>query len=184
MPPPEVQVQLWSRVVQMPRRIAGLRHRVEKAEGSGEIELKFGYYSMNLHKQTPDPDRVKMEKTNCCTICSRRKGPDIFEVVYSEESAVPQLPIFRRWLDQRRRGDYHGGDDDQEGFGDREDTESVSSAAIGNLYAEEFGWQCCIVTGREHDTAWQEKRADCARGSFTDLDSILVGNKERWDLLG
>lgn len=183
-PPGEVQVQLWKLLVQIPRRVAGFRHRVEKSKttpGAVEIELKFGAYSKHLHKQTPEPDGAeKLKEARCCTICSRRDAPDIFEVVSYEESVVPQLPIFRRWLEGL--GDWDGDEDPTD---DGEQQGAVGIATITNLYAEEFGWRCCVTTRKEDNLAWKERRANDARLWLTDLRSILVGkDKVRWNVMG
>ncbi|KAL2020774.1 hypothetical protein VTK56DRAFT_7972 [Thermocarpiscus australiensis] len=188
MPSLNVQVQLWVNIVQMARRVAAFKHRVEKSKtmpastAAGPIELRFGTCSMRYHKQKPDPLELKrITEARCCYICSRSEAPDIFEVVNAEESVVPRLEVFQRWLDQVCE---QGSDDEKNVDLDGED-DGLSWVTIARLYAEEFGWQCCIATGQEGNTAWQETRASDARRRFKSLETLFVGkSKRRWDILG
>ncbi|KAK4135197.1 hypothetical protein BT67DRAFT_455274 [Trichocladium antarcticum] len=203
MPPLKEQVRLWKHCVQMPRRVATRRHRVERmnARRPVPVKLEFRACSMGLHEQEPDAaELAKLKNTTCCSICSRSQAPDIFEVVQCEESAVPQLDVFRRWLAQPRDEDW----DDKgpprginlAGMGDSESDECadgvdddgaalVSWVTIAHLYAEEFGWNCCTATGN-NGIEWQVKRAgDARRRLYVCPRNLLVGeSKVRWDIMG
>jgi hypothetical protein len=199
MPPLKEQVKLWKYCVQMSRRVATLHHRVDKANASrpvdDQITLTFGACSMNLHKQEPDPAELeKIQNSGCCSICSRYQAPDVFEVVECEESVVTQLEVFRRWLgeprgegwgeEERRGGEDDSGEESEESEDD-EEGEVVSWVTIARLYAEEFGWKCCIATGKQ-DMDWQEKRAaDARRGQSNTPKKLLIDDwKTRWDIMG
>lgn len=208
MPALKEQVRLWKYCVQMPRRVATRRHRVERMNARRPVPVKpeFRACSMHLHKQEPGAaELAKLKNTMCCSICSRSRAPDIFEVVQREESAVPQLDVFRRWLAQPRDENWNdqepprginlagmndsdsesdecadgadGADDDGPAF--------VSWMTIAHLYSEEFGWNCCIVTGKDA-IAWQVKRAgDAWKSLYVCPRDLLVGeSKVRWDMLG
>lgn len=202
MPPPNVQIKLWLYCVQIPRRVAALRHRYEKAKANGdgpwkpEDKLWFSPWSRYLHKQKVAQEDINaISNRTCCSICSRSQPPDIFEVVHTEESAVPQLDVFRSWLGQNggnvggSYGDEEGeeGEEEKEEEGDEEEAENdpVGWKAIADLYAEGFGWMCCIVQGRD-DEKWQETRAeDYRKFSVGSPRKLLIGDRgRRWDILG
>lgn len=65
--------------------------------------------------------------------CDRFTCPDIFEITDMEESMVPYLP---EWQDMDDRMLY-------------------------DLYAEEFGWSCCINGDKRDDLEFQK---ECANG--------------------
>ncbi|KAL2261490.1 hypothetical protein VTK26DRAFT_4065 [Humicola hyalothermophila] len=190
MPPLDVQVQLWAQCVQMQRRVAAIKHRAEKAKASGngpwkpDDVVRFNYYSQNMHGQEVDPEeRDRISQVRCCSICSRTQEPDIFETVLTEESVVPQLDVFRVWLEQN-------GGNVKESISDRDAgaTGMVGWETIAELYAAEFGWRCCTVRGEKGEEALeiQQTRAGYARsGWFNNVSGLLVeGNRQRWDLLG
>ena len=198
MPPLNEQLRLWKLCVQMPRRVAALKHRVAKSQsGAGAdnvlaIKPRFGAMSAHLHKQDPDPDLLEQAEVvsgACCVACTRSSEPDIFEVVMFEESAVPHLPVFGRFLEKYEDGLPDVRHEVRSDVGDDWDIEDFDRhgwRTIAHLYAQEFGWNCCISQGRADHLAWQEQRASDALGhSFSTPGSLFVENgMRRWDILG
>ena len=170
----------------MQRRVGALKHRAKKSITFGpcEITAHFRATSENWHRQKPiqthseeEEEEEDESRVACCSHCSRHDGPDIFEVASQEESIVPQLEIFQMWASQEERGSDP----------DSNDKPIVFDGTIAELYAEEFGWACCIACYMPEDSvaSWQAKRARDSLRRFvrskfrTEKDGAM-----RWDSLG
>jgi len=133
--------------VQMARRVAVLKHRIQRADPHDKLGFHFRRSSKFLHRQpVPEPSEEEAAMAGCCSICSRSSGPDIFEVVSQEETMVPCMPIFQDWL----RG-------------------KVSNMMVLDLLAEEFGWNCCRCFSKPNNLKWQIARRDYFRGTRKDF---------------
>jgi len=140
---------------------------------------------MSLHKQQPTPSDVRAWEH--ADPHDRWQTPDIFEVVEVEESAVPQLEIFQKWLHQQAR-EHDGGEEGEE-------TGGVDIGTIVDLYRDEYAWLCGINSPATGNGAWngpltmsphgpvsdQVRRHDRDRGG--DVEAVLIGDrKARWNL--
>jgi hypothetical protein len=177
-----IQTKLWRCHVQSARRVAALKHRAAKSQTSAlPIKLKFAATSVRLHKQKPDHESLAAVKSwSCCGRCSRTQEPDIFEVVMVEESVVPRLEVFQRWLAQTKR-EESGGSDKM-----RVRDEGVSVDTILGLYRHEFAWTCQFDGDRQGSEEEQEEEFEFVRrgfGSFANGQSLLLGDdRVRWQL--
>lgn len=167
-----------------------LKHRVAKSQTDGScrpLMLKFAAPSMMLHKQQPiGSDLRAWEQAG---YNGRWQTPDIFEVVDVEESAVPQLEIFQKWLHQSHERD--GG----EGKGE---TDAVDIDTIVDLYRDEYAWRCGtndLEDGNDArnapfraDLFWPNRpvgRGDRRLGGDRDknIQAVMIGeNRARWKM--
>lgn len=62
----------------------------------------------------------------------------------------------------------------------------IGHEALFDLYAEEFGWQCCIVCDRIDDTAMQQQRKGFWKGRARTEEQIMrqLMEHSRYDPLG
>jgi hypothetical protein len=97
-------------------------------------------------------------ETGGCFCCSRLSGPDIFEIVQQEESMVLALPGWQ----------------------------NLNNEDLLDLYAEEFGWACCIVHGKRDNTTLQQQRKAGWKGSADNAERVtrLLKSQDRYDPLG
>lgn len=135
----------------MPRRVAVRNHRTHRYDPSGETKTPFHKISQHLHGQ-PETTTEGMPDGGCFC-CSRKAGPDIFEVITKEESMVPLYPGWK----------------------------SLDLEELVDLYAEEFGWRCCLVQN-SNDAEFQKKRKEMWKSGTRNLEYLK--GIERWDILG
>lgn len=83
----------------------------------------------------------------------RPTGPTIYEIALQEESMVLSLPGWQ----------------------------TMDEETLYNLYAEEFGWACCIMHKRTDDMEFQRIRRDCWRAP---RDFLRLRGCCRYDPLG
>lgn len=179
--------------MQSARRVAARKHRAAKSQTTSlPIKLKFAATSVKLHRQEPDPESLKaMQSWDCCAGCSRTEEPDIFEVAMVEESAVPRLEVFQRWITQQWQPDTT----DREVSGGSDQTHASDYLAkldtILSLYRDEFAWTCQhqsdgIPEESEQEPEEQELEATRSRTSrdyARRLLSILNNyQRVRWQL--
>jgi hypothetical protein len=168
--------------------VAALKHRAAK-QSPRPIELRFSAFSKRLHKQEPDPDSAEIVRAQvCCSLCSRTRHPDIFEVVLAEESVVPRLEVFQRWLERQQHGE--GNDNGKEKL---EVPESLLLVTVLDLYRDEYAWTCQYyqtLDGEEEEEGkgwvpmqrfWEAKEEVSARSDG--LQALLLGDQKiRWEL--
>src|SRR5438067_273177 len=137
----------------MSRRVAVRKHRVRRRDPSGRTQPTFNEASKYLHGQPHTQSEHRPR--GACFCCSRKAGPDIFEVISQEESMVPMHP---KW---------NSGDDE----------------TLLDLYAEEFGWQCCRIQCKNEDAEYQQVRKGQWKEGTGDIRKRLT-TSQRWDILG
>jgi hypothetical protein len=164
--------------------VAALKHRAAKSKQSPRpIRVEFSAFSQRLHNQEPDPESAEIfNNLVCCSICSRVHHPDIFEVVLAEESVVPRLEVFERWLNQQEHG--KGADDGEE---KRVGTENALLSTILDMYRDEYAWTCLYYTlgdVEEEGREWDARQSFWdARVGVSGIEALLLGDhKIRWDL--
>ena len=141
--------------IQMAARVAVYMHRIWKYDPSGATRPVFHEYSRLFHRQPPTvliPEHARRG----CFCCSRTDGPDIFEVVSQEESAVLQLP----------------------GWEDMWDVE------VCHAYAEQIVWGQVQYQGKDAD-AVEKERLNVELNEDYDLSNVnRWKGVRRWDILG
>jgi hypothetical protein len=163
--------------------VATLKHRVAKSQANNStspLSLRFSTLSQRLHKQQElfnDPESFLHAGHQGAN--GRWQAPDIFEVVDREESAVPQLAFFQRWLHQQSDGNRGA---------ERNETENMATRTIVDLYRDEHAWQtwshveeaAVDEEARNAETFWLARRPS-QNLEDTNLQSVLVGEKKaRW----
>ncbi|KAK2762191.1 hypothetical protein FQN54_001200 [Arachnomyces sp. PD_36] len=149
--PSDVYMAFLCSEIQMQRRVAARKHRIHRYDPSGETKPPFHKLSQHLHGQTATLTDGMPD--GGCFCCNRKAGPDIFEVITKEESMVLLYPGWK----------------------------SLDLEALVDLYAEEFGWQCCLVQN-SRDREFQKKRKDMWKTGSRTIESLK--GIERWDILG
>ncbi|KAL2134413.1 hypothetical protein VTI74DRAFT_252 [Chaetomium olivicolor] len=131
MPPLSIQVKLWKEIVQPGRRVAAIKHRVAKFQTTDRpLQWQFNAWSKHLYRQEPSAEIVKqMEGPH--NYCPNLRTPDIFQVVALEESVIPHLKPFQRYLDHNMERDIHA--------------KHVSYAKITRLQHFEYMWGAWII---------------------------------------
>lgn len=121
--------------IQMARRVAVREHRIRHYDPSGETKAPFHALSKHLHGQIPT--RTEGMPDGGCFCCSRKAGPDIFEVICQEESMVALYPGWK----------------------------SLDFETLLDLYAEEFGWECYLVRGSKNIEIQKVRKEQWKEGS-------------------
>jgi hypothetical protein len=157
--PLEKQLELCISNVQMQRRVRLLDHRFKRYDQTALI-------SMNIHA-TLIISMVKilwplLPTGTCCSICSRKGGPDLFGVVAYEEYSVTSMSLFRTWA---------AGKSD------------ISGETILKLYARDFGLQCLRLRGRGNPEEWRDSHISWWFDTHDIIDSIGTSQPRRWDPL-
>lgn len=142
--------------IKLQRRVALLKHRALNLDPTGRCRPIFNEISRRRHLQKCTILLPDEERRGEYGL-TRRSAPDIFEIVQQEESMVSSIPGWNK----------------------------MRAEALLNLYAEEFGWACCIVQGRRHDVEFQQRRKkEWKRNRYREgqIEKELKINK-RWNIL-